>query len=391
VKTFGAAKVGIIGLTLEGTPSVTVEKAVAGLKFADEVKTVNALVPKLKSEGVSAIVVLVHQGGFQGPTGTYDSCADFTGDLVSILDGESASGTPALDPAVDVVVSAHTHQPYNCLRKGRLVTSAASFGRVVTQIDLAIDPTQQVVTKKSARNVVVTRDVAADPSVSSVIATFQSKAAPLANRVVGHVTGDITGSAITAASTSCETPLGDVIADAQLGATKSAGNGNAVIAFMNPGGIRTDLVHAASGTEGAGVVTYAEAFAVQPFANNLVTLTLTGAQIKTLLEQQFLPSKPRILQVSAGFEYTYDYDGAAKKGTVSAIKLGGAPIEPASTYRVTVNSFLADGGDGFSVLKAGTDRLSGIPDLDALVTHLEAHDPIAPPALTRINGNGCTN
>jgi len=286
-------------------------------------------------------------------------------------------------------VSAHTHAPYDCTIDGRLLTSASSFGRVLTKIDLTIDPAERRVVTKSAKNIVVSRDIAPDPEVESIIATYQARSAPLANRVVGHVPSDITRS--TTGRSSCESPLGDLIADAQLTATKPAADGAAVLAFMNPGGIRTDLVYAASGAEGNGVVTYGEAFAVQPFSNNLVTVTLTGAQIRTVLEQQFSAGVARILQVSSGFTYAYIWDAATKVGTVdgASIRLHGSPIVPTASYRVTMNSFLAGGGDGFAVFKDGTDRLSGGFDLDALVDYLVRNDPTALPAGDRITGNGC--
>ena len=381
IKEIGGVKVGIIGLTLEGTPSVTVETAIRGLSFKDEIETVNALVPRLRSEGVSAIIVLVHQGGFQDATGTVDTCKGMTGEILPIAAG--------LDPAVDVMVSAHTHAFYDCMMNGRLLTSASSFGRVLTKIDLTIDPTEKRVLSKSAKNVVVSRDITPDSDIESIIATYQSRSAPLANRVVGHIPADITKS--TTGRPSCETPLGDLIADAQLAATRSAATGSAVIAFMNPGGIRTDLVYAASGAEGNGVVTYGEAFAVQPFSNNLVTVTLTGAQIRTVLEQQFSAGVARIIQVSAGFTYAYAWDASTKTGTidVGSIRLGGVPIDAVANYRVTMNSFLAGGGDGFAVFKDGTDRLSGGFDLDALVEYLSKNDPVAVPAGDRMTGNGC--
>jgi 5'-nucleotidase len=330
---------------------------------------------------VSAIIVLVHQGGFQGSNATVDSCRGMTGEILPIASG--------LDPAVDVIVSAHTHAYYDCMMDGRLLTSASSFGRVVTKIDLTIDPAAKRIVTKSAKNVVVSRDIAPDPEVESIIATYQARSAPLANRIVGHIPADIIKS--TSGHPSCESPLGDVIADAQLGATKSAATGSAVLAFMNPGGIRTDLVYTASGAEGNGVVTYGEAFAVQPFSNNLVTVTLTGAQIKTALDQQFSAGVARILLVSSGFAYAYTWDAAAKTGAIdaSSLRLEGTPLDMAASYRVTMNSFLAGGGDGFAVFKDGTDRLSGGFDLDALVDYLGKNDPTAPPAADRISGNGC--
>ena len=329
---------------MEGTPSVTVETAIRGLSFKDEVETVNALVPRLRTEGVSAIIVLVHQGGFQGGGGTVDTCTSMTGEILPIAMG--------LDPAVDVIVSAHTHAFYNCTMGDRLLTSAASFGRVLTKIDLTIDPAAKRVVKKSAKNVVVSRDITPDPEVESIIATYQSRSAPLANRIVGHIPADITKS--TTGHPSCETALGDVIADAQLAATQSAPNGSAVLAFMNPGGIRVDLVYTASGAEGNGVVTYGEAFAVQPFSNNLVTVTLTGAQIKTVLDQQFSQGVARILLVSSGFTYAYTWDAAAKTGTIDAtsIRLNGAHRH-GGKLPCDDEQLLAGGGDSAS---DGTDR-----------------------------------
>jgi 5'-nucleotidase len=394
IKEVGGAKIAFVGMTLHGTPDVTVASAVQGLEFENEATTVNALVPELKKAGASAIVVLLHQGGGQAPTGTYDSCDALTGDLLPVLKGDPDSGTPGLDPAVDVVVSAHTHQAYNCTIDGRLVTSAASFGRVITQIDLTIDKKAHVVLAKEAKNVAVTRDVTPDPDVAGLVAEYETKSAPLANRVVGHIRADITSNFKTAASVSCETPLGDLIADAQLAATKDPAKGGAELAFMNPGGIRTDLV-AKAPNKADGAVTFAEAFAVQPFSNNLVTMTVSGAQIQTLLDQQFAQTTPRLLQVPSNFSYSYTFDAASGKGTVdrSTIKVDGQALDPGRNYRVTVNAFLAGGGDGFAVLKEGTDRLSGEIDLDALVEFLGANSsesaPLDPPAAKRYTGNAC--
>jgi 5'-nucleotidase len=386
IKTFGAAKVAFIGMTLHDTPSVTVESAVAGLTFQDEIKTVNALMPDLRSKQVDAIVVLLHQGAFQDATGTYDTCAGLTGDLLPIIDG--------LDPAVDVLVSAHTHQPYDCRIKGRLVTSASSFGRVITKIDLTVDPSTHRVIEKGAKNIPVTRDVKPDSDIASLVATYATKSAPLRTKVVGYITADLIGNQGTAHSTSCETPLGDVIADSQLAAASDPGAGGAQIALMNPGGIRADIV-ATSATKTAGTVTYEEAFSVEPFSNNLVTVTLTGADIKALLDAQFATAPPKILQVSNGFSYAYTYDAGTKTGTVdgASISLNGVKIDPATTYRVVANAFLAGGGDGFTPFKAAPNRVSGSIDLDALVAYLGANStsaaPLAPPAPSRINGNYC--
>ena len=380
IKELGGARIAFVGETLKQTPSMTSKSAVAGLTFEDEAATVNALVPELKKQGASAIVLVLHQGGQQSSAGTYDSCVGFTGDLPAILD--------ALDPAITVVASAHTHQAYDCTIQGRLVTSAMSYGRLITKIDLTIDPAAQKVVEMHARNVPVTRDVPPDLQVSALILAYLAKSEAETSKVVGYVKEDFTGNAKAARSASCETPLGDLIADAQKAATK------ADVAFINPGGIRADLVAKRPGRPDFAV-TYAEAFDVQPFGNSLVTFTLTGAQLRTLLEGEFgSRAEPRILQPSKGFSFRYTYDHSTRQGTVEDIRLDGRPVEPTHKYRVTVNSFLANGGDGFAVLKEGTDRKDGGGDLDALLAFLKERSsgtkPLAPARTEkRVIGEGC--
>ncbi len=385
IREIAGVKIAFVGMTLKDTPSVTVASNVQGLEFESEAQTVNALVPELKNKGAAAIVVLLHQGGGQATGGTYDTCVGLSGDLLPVLQG--------LDPAIDVVASAHTHQAYDCTIDGRLVTSAASFGRIVTKIDLTIDARANKVVAKKARNVPVTHDVTPDSDVASLVATFETKAAPLANRVVGYVSADITANARTANSASCENPLGDVVADAQLEATRDPAAGGAVIALMNQGGIRTDLVAKAPNKQD-GTITYAEAFAVQPFANNMVIQTFTGDQILQILDQQFALKKAYPLAVSKNVSFSYTWDAAAVKGTIdrATVMIDGKPIDPNAKYRVAANAFLAGGGDGFVAFRQGADRTSSLVDLDAFVAYLgksTAAAPLAPPALDRIKGNGC--
>ncbi len=380
IREMDGVKVAFIGETLKATPSSTLASAVKGLTFADEATTANALVPELKKQGVAVIVLVIHQGGMQSPGGTYDSCVGFSGDLTPILD--------ALDPAIEIVASGHTHQAYDCTIGGRLVTSAMSYGRLITKIDLTVDRTDGHIVEMRARNVPVTRDVTPDPEVEAIVAGYAAKASGVTKRVVGYVKSDFTGNAKAAGSASCETPLGDLISDAQRAAT------GADVAFMNPGGIRADLVAKHPGRPDFAL-TYAEVFETQPFANTLVTLTLTGAEIRELLEGQFgSRQEPRILQVSKDFSYRYTYDRATRKGTVDAMSLRGKPVDLGKKYRVTVNSFLAAGGDGFGVLKRGTDHAGGGGDVDALIAYLakvsSAKAPLeAPRTLTRIHGDGC--
>jgi 5'-nucleotidase len=376
----GRARIAFIGETLKGTPGVATARAMKGLAFEDEAVAANALVPELKAAGVSAIVLVLHQGAMQSPAGTYDSCVGLSGDLLPVLD--------RLDPAITVVASGHTHQAYDCTIGGRLVTSAMSYGRLVTKIDLTIDPLKKVVVDQHAQNVPVTRDIAPDAKVAQIVSDYAARSASLTGRVVGWVKGDFTANAKVAGSASCETPLGDLIADAQRAAT------NADIALMNPGGIRADLVVKHPGRPD-GAITFAEVFEVEPFGNDLVTMTLTGAQLQGLLEAQFgSRSEPRILQLSDGFTYRYAFDRASNTAKVSGLVLHGKPVAPSERYRVTVNSFLAGGGDTFRVLKEGTERQNGGPDIDALVSYLgkasSPSRPLAPPrTLGRITGDGC--
>jgi len=379
IRDLGGARVAFIGETLVQTPSVTKVGAVKGLSFEDEAATANALVPELQRQGVSAIVLLLHQGGMQSLGGTYDGCQGFSGDLVPILD--------RLSPAIDVVVSGHTHQAYDCVIAGRLVTSAMSYGRLVTKIDLTIDPSAHRVVSKHARNVPITRDVPPDAEVTRIVQAYEDRARSITGRVVGYVKKNLTGNSRAARIASCETPLGDVLADAMRAET------GAEIAFMNPGGIRADLVAKHEGRPDFAV-TYGDAFEVQPFGNALVTMTLRGAQILALLEGQFgSRQEPRILQVSRGFSYLYAYDRAHERAVVSDLHLYGKPIDPAKTYRVAVPSFLAAGGDSFAVLKLGEDRKEGPIDVDALTSYLgkvsSAAAPLDAPAGGRITGDGC--
>ncbi|WP_330439234.1 bifunctional metallophosphatase/5'-nucleotidase [Micromonospora sp. NBC_00821] len=367
-------KVGFIGMTLEGTPQIVSQQGVAGLTFADEADTANRYARELRRKGVQAIVVLLHEGGTQAATGGINDCVGMTGPIVDI--------TNRMDPSIDVVVSGHTHQAYNCDINGKLVTSASSFGRVVTDIDLKIDRRSGDVMSAAANNVVVTRDVAKDPRQTALINRYKTVLGPVAGRQVGVTNEAITRSQETLFGTSLgESPLGNLIADAQLAATDD--EQNAVAAFMNPGGVRADL--------DAGPVTYEEAFTVQPFANNLVTLDLTGAQLYCVLEQQFITN--RTLYPSATVGYVVDPNGTT--GTVAdpcagtrvvrgSLTLGGTTVDTAATYRVTVNNFLAGGGDGFSALTGGTNLVTGQIDLDAFVAYLTAQSPVSAPTLDRI-------
>jgi 5'-nucleotidase len=367
IQRFGAARVAFIGVSLETTPDIVTKSGVAGLKFTKEIDSINATVKMLKRMWVKSIVVLLHDGGTK--TGTVNDCTDLTGSFVDVVKNT--------DPEIDVFVTGHSHIGYVCNVDGRLVTSAYYNGRVLTDITMSVDPIKDQVVAKSAKNIIVTQDVAKDADMTALLDKYRTLSAPIAGRVVGSITADITRTQNAAG----ESALGDVIADGQLAATSAAASGGAVIAMTNPGGIRTDLIYAPSGTEQPGEVTYGEAFAVQPFNNYMVTLTLTGDQLKAVLEQQATTGK--VLQISKSLTYTWTASAAAGS-KVSSIAINGAPVDPAAAYRVTVNNFLADGGDGFSAFTVGTDRLVGGLDIDAFVNYLGANAPVAPGPQNRI-------
>ena len=365
---FEGIPVAFIGLTLKGTPDIVSPVSVAGLEFRDEAETVNALVPELKARGVEAIVVLIHEGGL--PTGDYNECPGISGPIVDIV--------KKFDRAVDVVVSGHTHHAYVCEIDGRLVTSGDKYGTLVTAIDLKLDPvTRDVISAKADNNIVRSQRLPKNAEQTALLESYDRLAAPIANRPAGSVTETLS----RVPNNAGESPLGDVIADAQLAATNAAANGGAVIAFTNPGGVRTDIVRKED-----GAVTYADLFASQPFRNQLVTLTLTGKQIKDMLEQQWLdPKRPRILQVSKGFGYAWDGIEAGRRARHRRTHVAErATIDPAANYRVTVNNFLSVGGDGFTVLTQGKAPQTGIYDIDALNAYFMANSPIGPTAVDRI-------
>src|SRR3984957_17927581 len=322
IRKFEGIPVDFIGLTLKGTANIVSPPGIAGLEFKDEADTVNALVPELKPRGVEAIVVLIHEGGY--PTGDYNECPGISGAIVDIV--------KKFDRAVDVVISGHTHQAYVCQIDGRLVTSGDKYGTIVTAIDLKLDPATRDIISAKADNVIVrTGTYASDPQQTALLQSYDKFAAPIANRRAGSITETLS----RAPNEAGESALGDIIADAQLAATHAAANGGAVIAVTNPGGVRTDITRKED-----GAVTYGDVFASQPFRNQLVTLTLTGSQTKAMLEQQWLdPKRPRILQVSKGFNYTGV--GARPQGErviADRMSLNGQPIDPAASYRVTVNN-----------------------------------------------------
>jgi 5'-nucleotidase len=355
IQEFSGARVGFIGVVTAETPTIVAAAGIKGLRFLDPQETLNLYAAELRAQGVEAIVAILHEGASVPPDIAQDgsACEGLVGVLTDIV--------AKADPAIDLFITGHTHQAYACRLDGRLVTQTASYGRMLTVTDLKLARDTGDVTAASARNLPVTRDLASAPTILAEIKAAEDQTAPIRAKSIGTL-----GAALSRTpDANGESALGDVIADAQLSAGRQMG---AQIAFMNPGGIRQDL----PSDPAAGLsVSLGDLFAVQPFGNNLVVMDLTGAEIKTLLEQQWIDQpadrKPRILQVSDGFSYCYD-DRRAEGDKIlgDTIRLDGAPLRAGASYRVVVNSFLADGGDRFIVLKQGRARVQGGGDLDAL-------------------------
>ncbi|WP_327135631.1 bifunctional metallophosphatase/5'-nucleotidase [Streptomyces sp. NBC_01343] len=392
----GDVKIGFIGVTLEGTPDVVTADGVKGLKFGDEVETINKYAAELNKQGVKSIVALIHEGGLPA-NGAYNYDCDSPGAGAGIS-GAIVDIAKNVDPKVDALVTGHTHQAYACnipdpAGNPRMVTSAASYGRLFTDTTLTYDRQTKDIVRTAALapkpvNKLVSRNQPKAPDMTELITRWNALAAPVASRPMGYISADIAGRG----SEAPEKPLGDMIADAQLEATAPAAKGGAQLSIMNPGGIRADLAYKAAGDEGDGVVTYGESYTVQPFNNLMNVVDLTGAQLITALQQQVSGPvngpNPKILQVSKGFTYTLDMTKAgADRIVVDSVKLNGAAIDPAKTYRVAMNEFLAGGGDGFTVLKDHKNKLVGVPDLEAFNAYLAKSTeaaPLAPPAADRI-------
>lgn len=399
LKTFGPpgqqVTVGFIGMTLKDTPKLVGGNATQGLRFADEAATANALVPQLLAQGADVIAVLLHEGGMTRTERFASGCNGLSGGIVPILE--------KLDPRISVVVSGHTHQSYVCdyasvnPAKPFLLTSAGSYGTQLTDIQLRWDVQQKKLVQRSARTLAVPASaaVAATPSpvlvpgvvphagVQQVINRYAPYTAQLANTVVGRIQTAQHAPLSRTPAASGETQLGNLIADAQLWTMNQPHMNGADISFMHTGGIRADLKPDAQGR-----VTYGQLYAMQPFGNVLVGMTLTGAQVLGLLDDMYAvpltaSQRRRVLSPNAGLRWRHD--ATAPTGhQVRDVTLNGQPLQATRNYRVVVSSFLADGGDRYPAFAQGTQRVYGPTDIDALEAYVKAHSPLAAPAADRI-------
>jgi 5'-nucleotidase len=380
LKTVGGVKIGFIGETLKGTNQIVSPAANRGVVFLDEASTANRYAARLKRQGADVVALLIHQGGRQhtekGRALDPNGCENFGGSLMPILD--------KLSRDIQIVVAGHSHVFYNCHIGDRLVTSASSFGRMITRIQTTVDRSTPGPARITATNQIVTRDVARNPAQTAILAKYSAPVEERASRIVGSVTADLS----RAVDQNGESPLGGVIADAQL-ASEGAKAAGAVVAFMNDGGVRADIV-ATPPRPGSppGAVRFRDLFTVQPFSNTLTVVTMSGRTIKRLLEQQFdnpAAGQRKMLQVSSGFSYAYRLSAPAGQHVDAAsIRIGNRPVAPTDRVRVAASDFLIDGGDAFTAFAEGTNRVTLGSDLDALVDYFRARSPISPPTERRV-------
>jgi 5'-nucleotidase len=396
-------KIALIGVVTDTTPTIVSPNGIADVAFIDEAQAINKWSDLLVKQGIKAIGVVVHEGGSNDGADKLNpnGCAGLSGPVVDINNH--------VTDQVDFIVSAHSHQAYNCLLpvpngQPRLVTQAGYYGRLVTDIRLTLNSTSGDVIRSAtyrATNVPVARDHA-DPTVQKIVDSWNARSAVQGNKVVGSISSDITrayggfdANGKPVENRGGESSLGNLVAEAQLAAMQQDQYGTPVIAFMNPGGLRTDLTYGASeGGEQPGQITYREVYNVQPFGNTVNAATLTGADIDDVLEQQFQgdpdgtgplpPAGPRgtqlILGTNAGFTYSYDLSRPyGDRVPDSSITLNGKAIDATATYRVAMNSFLATGGDSFTAFKNGTSQVTGPVDVDTAVSYFGTHSPVSPP------------
>jgi 5'-nucleotidase len=361
IETVKGVKVGVVGAVLQGTASVAVASSVAGLDFIDEAEAINKALPQMRASGAQVFVALIHEGGHTATPPDQPACNDLKGGIVDIV--------KKLDPAFRLVITGHSHQGYLCKVDGRVVTQADAAGHLLSRIAVKVDPASGAVADIEVRNVVMNPEqFPADPKVSAFLASVKERSRAALARPLGKLG---TPTVARKASEAGESPLGSLIADAVLAATRAQG---AQIGFMNNGGIRKDL----ETSDAALTTNFGHAQAVLPFGNTLVVMDLTGAQLRRLLEQQWQrpgASGATNLQVSQGLSYTWDEKRPVGQRLVpGSLKFNGAPVEDSKTYRVAANNFLAEGGDHFPEFAKGTNRVdTQIVDLDALSDYIAKH------------------
>ncbi|MCE4554890.1 bifunctional metallophosphatase/5'-nucleotidase [Roseateles cellulosilyticus] len=363
IRQAGSIKVAIAGVATMTTPQVIVARAIQGIRFADEADTLNALVPQLKAEGAQVLVAVMHEGGLQGPGSDANdpsyACPTLTGRVQDIA--------RRLDPAYAIIIGGHTHHAYTCKINGRLVVQAGSYGGWITESRLKVDAQGHVLDAQAVNHPVLQSAYAPNPALAALVARAAAMTEAVRLRPVVTLSQ---GATRHPKEPYADAPLGNLIADSQL--TFARKQGPADIAFMNPGGIRADLV-----VEPGKPTTMSDLLGIQPFGNDIVALTMTGQQLRDMLQSQ-LPkagAQPHLLQPSWTLRYRWRTaaDGTPELGDVL---VDGRPLEPGRDYRVVVNGFLAEGGETQGGFRLGRNRAVLGTDIDALTETLRG-DPQA--------------
>ena len=352
IVTVGGLKVALVGAVTKDTPKVIVAKAIRGLKFIDEAEAMNALVPQLRAEGAQLLVAIMHEGALtEGPANDPSyACQGLRGRGIDIAQ--------RLDPAYGIIVSGHTHNAYTCKINGRLLVQAGSFGGWVTESRLKVTASGQVIDAQAVNHPVLQGANAPNPAFVALV----QRAAELTNAVRNRPINTLASGAVrNPVAPYGDSTLGNLITDAQLAYAKK--RGAADVAMINSGGIRADLT-----VEPGKPVTLSDLFAIQPFNNELVVMTLTGAQLRDVVVRQ-LPktlAPRRFAQVSNNFRFVWS-QAADGSSTLESLTLDGQPLVDTKDYRVVVNNFMAEGGDDYSVFRQGRDKINLGVDIDALV------------------------
>ena len=371
LKDIGGLKIAFVGAVTRDVPKVIIPKSIVGLRFADEADTLNALVPELRAAGAQVLVAIMHEGAM------FDGSANDPSYACTGLKGRGVDIAKRLDPAYAIIISGHTHQAYTCKIDGRLMVQAGSFGGWLTESRLTLDANGVVLDAQAINHPVLQGIYAPNPAFVALVQRAAALTTAARNKPVANLTRGATRSATAPFG---DSPLGNLVADSHLAYARKRGVVD--IGLTNSGGIRADLT-----VEPGRTVTLSDLFAIQPFGNDLIALTITGAQLRELIRRQ-LPKRPgaTVLQVSSNLNYQWSQlEGA--DAVLQSVTIDGKPLDQARDYRVVVNTFMAEGGNDLNVFKQGRDRLTVGPDIDAFEEWLRenprAMDQIEPGRIIR--------